>query len=81
MAQTQKAKPETARRISGPRAVYRHKVRAPVSLLLTPEGHSIMGAELLRTGYSRSDYFEKLLRTFKGKLSKMESSELGATGT
>ncbi len=50
--------------LSGPRALYRRKVRSPVSVNLTPEGHAILGRTLRRTRLSRSDLFEGLLRTY-----------------
>jgi hypothetical protein len=48
-----------AKRITGPRARYRGKVRKPVVLTFTPEGHSALAEG---TGLSKADYIESLLR-------------------
>jgi hypothetical protein len=49
-------------RLSGPRSRYRGKIRRPVVLTFTPEGHAALMDGMLRTGLSRSDYIEYLLR-------------------
>jgi hypothetical protein len=51
-----------AKRITGPRARYRGKVRKPVVLTFTPEGHSALAEGTQRTGLSKADYIESLLR-------------------
>lgn len=77
MAKTKgKTQPAAPVRLSGPRSIYRHKVRSPVSLTLTQEGHVKLTAELARTGYSRSDYFEKLLHERGHEVAPLEPGEL-----
>lgn len=80
---TKPAAPAKISRLSGPRSIYRHKVRAPVSLLFTEDGHAKMRVELERTGYSRSDFFEKLLTEHGHKVEPLRAGELeqAATGT
>jgi hypothetical protein len=47
----------------GPRARFRGKLRArPLSILLTPEGHAALAQGCDRTGLSRSDFIEQLVR-------------------
>jgi hypothetical protein len=49
-------------KLSGPRSRYRGKVRRPIVLTFTPEGHSALAEGTRRTGLSRADYVEFLLR-------------------
>lgn len=51
------------KRLSGPRKLYRHVGATPVTLKLTPAGVVILDAVQTRTGLSRGDVFEWLLRT------------------
>lgn len=80
MAQTKGKKsgtpPASVTRLSGPRARFRHKVRSPVSLLLTQQGHDRMQQELTRTGLSRSDYFETLLHEHGHEVRPIQAGEL-----
>lgn len=51
------------RKLVGPRAKYRGKVRRPLVLTLTPEGHAALAVGRRRAGgLSRADYIESLLR-------------------
>lgn len=77
------AKPAQAEtpKISGPRSRFRHKVRSPVSILLTEKGHEKMQRELLRTSLSRSDFFETLLHAHGHDVKALQPGELSATGT
>lgn len=50
------------RKLSGPRSRYRRKVRLPVSILLTPDGHALLAQQLAVTRLSRSDWVETLIR-------------------
>jgi hypothetical protein len=68
-------------KISGPRSRFRHKVRSPVSILLTEKGHEKMQRELLRTSLSRSDFFETLLHAHGHDVKALQPGELAATGT
>ena len=79
----QPARPAKVSRLSGPRSIYRHKVRSPISLTFTAAGHVKMLQELDRTGYSRSDYFEKLLTEHGHRVTPLRAGELeqAATGT
>ena len=54
-----------------------------MSLLFTEDGHAKMRVELERTGYSRSDFFEKLLTEHGHKVEPLRAGELeqAATGT
>lgn len=63
-------------RLSGPRSRFRHKVRSPVSLLLTESGHEKMNKELERTGLSRSDFFETLLMDYGQLVKPIKAAEL-----
>lgn len=58
--------------MSGPRSKYRPKIRSPKSVLLTKKGHEKLDAEIRRTGYSISDYFEDLLHRFGDKIGKAD---------
>lgn len=50
-------------RLSGPKSLFRGKVRGRrLSLKLTPEGHAALAEGATRTGLSPSDYVELLLR-------------------
>ena len=42
--------------------MFRHKVRAPVSLLMTAEGHELDAAVRGKTGMSRGDLYELMLK-------------------
>ena len=64
------------RLLSGPRSKYRNKVRAPVSILLTPEGHKRLSEELDRTHHSRSDFFETLLHDHGGDVAERTAKDL-----
>lgn len=49
--------------ISGPVSVYRGKLRErPVVITLTPEGHAALAEGMRRTGMSKPDYIESLIR-------------------
>lgn len=50
------------RKMSGPKNLFRGKVRQPISIALTKFGHRLMTRHVKRTGMSRSDYVESLLR-------------------
>lgn len=54
-------------RLSGPRARYRGKVRTPVVVTFTPEGHAALAEGTRRTGLSRADYLELLLRRARSR--------------
>jgi hypothetical protein len=67
----------------GPRSRYRGKLRArPLSILLTPEGHAALVQGCDRTGLSRSDFIEQLVRrssrqgTQAGKDKLVEAPEI-----
>ena len=81
VTRAKKPAPAKISRLSGPRSIYRHKVRSPVSLLFTQDGHDKMQAELERTGYSRSDYFEKLLHEHGHEIEPLQAGELEAAAT
>lgn len=50
-------------RLTGRRARYRGKLRErPIVITLTPEGHAALVAGTSRTGLSRADYLELLVR-------------------
>lgn len=49
-------------RLTGPPARYRGKVRRPIVVTFTPEGHAALAEGVRRTGLSRADYLELLLR-------------------
>ena len=49
-------------RLTGPKSYFRGKVARSVSLMLTPQGHAALASALARTGLSRSDYIELLIR-------------------
>lgn len=50
-------------KMSGPKARFRGKLRdRPFAITLTPEGHAALAAGTTRTGLSRADYIETLLR-------------------
>jgi len=52
------------RRPSGPRALYRGKLRGAhtISVTFTPVGHEALARGQARTGLSRADYLERLTR-------------------
>lgn len=64
------------RALTGPRSVYRHKVRAPLSVLLTQEGHELLASELRRTGMRRNDYWEYLLREYGHRVPPINLQEV-----
>lgn len=55
-------------KLSGPRSRYRGKVRRPIVVTFTPEGHAALAEGTRRTGLSRADYIESLLRRARGPL-------------
>jgi hypothetical protein len=59
----------------GPHAVFRGKVRAPVSILLTPQGHELLAATVRQSGMSRSDVVEYLLRRYGAEVPVGKSHE------
>lgn len=48
--------------LRGPRARFRGKVNRPIAIKLTPDGHAALTEGTSRTGLSRPDYIELLLR-------------------
>lgn len=55
-------------KLPGPRSLFRHKVRAPISMLLTAAGHELDAQIRQRTGLSRGDLYELLLIKFGDKI-------------
>lgn len=56
-------RPVTTRKMTGPHARFRGKVRGRVlTFTLTPVGFSALSVRLAATGLSRSDYLEGLIR-------------------
>ena len=58
------------RPISGPVALFRNKVRMPVSITLTERHHRIVRDGMKRTGLSRSDFIGLLIEEY-GELVKI----------
>ena len=56
--------------LRGQTSAYRPKVQPGVSVTLTKLGHRILNATARRTGLSRSDVFEALLRAHAGRLDR-----------
>lgn len=54
----------TTRNLSGPLALFRHKVRMPVSLTLTARHHRIVNEGMKRTGLSRADFLGLLIEEY-----------------
>jgi len=52
---------------TGPKSVYRHKIRQPISITLTGKGQELLAEHTGRTGMRRSDFMETLLRDY-GKI-------------
>lgn len=57
-------------RMRGVRSDYRPKVQPGITVTLTRLGHRILRATAARTGMSRSDVVESLLRSHAGRLDK-----------
>lgn len=51
-------------KISGPQALFRGKVRAPVSITLTPAHHAKVKKNMRRVGLSRSDFIGLLIEKY-----------------
>lgn len=67
--------------LSGPKKLYRHVGSTPVTMKLTPKGVTLQQQTQERTGLSRGDLYEYLLRRFAAKipdrlLEKVESGEI-----
>lgn len=58
-----------------PDTIYRGKVREPVSILLTPEGHRCLAALVEGMAISRSDLTERLYRLAYAKPQILELDE------
>ena len=64
------------KRMSGPRARYRRKVRMPMAIQMSKPGHVKTVAELKRTGLSRSDLMEDLVHRFGHLIEPVQPGEL-----
>ncbi len=51
-------------RIPGPKALFRGKRRAPVSITLTPNHHILVKAAIVRLGLSRADLIGLLIEKY-----------------
>lgn len=58
--------------MTGPKSLYRGKVRRPLTLLLTPDGIKREERVREKTGLSRGDLYEFLLVTFGDRLEKLD---------
>ncbi len=58
----------TERKRTGPKSLFRGKVRAPVSSLLTPDQLALLAAIKTKTGYSNGSVFGLLLEQHGKKL-------------
>lgn len=75
MAQRKKTKNDgTAREMSGPKCVYRGKIRQPMTYKLTAAGHQMLQKTIQRTGLSQSDLIEALLRQFGDRVAAADVS-------
>jgi hypothetical protein len=50
------------RRLTGRPSRYRGKVRTPVVFTMTPEGHAALALGVQKTGLTKPDYLEMLVR-------------------
>ena len=50
--------------MTGPKSLFRGKVRRPLSVLLTPTGYAVEERVRARTGLSRGDLYEFLLTRY-----------------
>lgn len=55
---------------TGPKSVYRHKIRQPISITLTGIGQKLLAENTGRTGMKRSDFVETLLRQYGEEVQK-----------
>lgn len=66
-----KPAPDKPRGVTGKHARWRPKVRQPRSFVMTKTGHVMLDHHLKRTGLSRGDFIESLVREF-GERIKVE---------
>ena len=50
--------------IPGPKALFRRKLRAPVTITLTPNHHILVNAAMVRLGLSRADLIGLLIEKY-----------------
>lgn len=63
---------QTGPALSGPKSIFRRKVRTRPSVVLTKPGHQELAANLDRLDMSRSDFFEGLLHVFGRKMTRKD---------
>jgi len=52
------------KQMSGPKSLFRGKIRQPISVLLTRDGHRRLAEHTKRTSLSRADLMEALLTEY-----------------
>lgn len=67
-----KSEHDTGPALSGPKSIFRRKVRTRPSVVLTKPGHRELAANLDRLDVSRSDFFEGLLHVYGRKVTRKE---------
>lgn len=72
--------PKTPRRLSGPKKLYRHVGATPVTAKLTSRGVALLDKTQRRTGLSRGDLFEYLLRTYADRVPDNLMEQLAGKG-
>jgi hypothetical protein len=73
---TKRLRPEVS--ISGPKSIFRRKVRAPVCITLTNGHHFAVATAMRRLGVSRSDLFGLFVDQFSTIIQRNLSDSLAA---
>ena len=63
-----RASTRTVEKIPGPVSLFRHKLRQPVTMTLTPRHHTMIKRAMKRTGLTRADVVALLIERFANDL-------------
>ena len=64
--------------LTGHASIFRRKVRSPLSLLFTRKGHEALASIESRTGMSRGDIGEALVRKYGATLTRTDAIEVAS---